>query len=245
MGFKIGAGAGVSRSETAEEFPVDKKTRNSRQSFQHFVSRLENMILTGGFKPRERLVEANLSRMFGVSRYWVRDAFKILETKELVNATPFKGFVVSELSEQEVEEIFVIRVALEQLAVRLAMQNASPSEIKTLRRMIDKVEDAYREGDILAMVEADGNFHDYVFQLSRNQTLRRMINDMRKRCHIIRYSAWSSPEVVKEILAEHRLIVDAIETGDICSGDDLAERHIGHAKRFYVFQLCTNNALQK
>lgn len=224
---------------------MEKKIRNNKQTFQQFVSRLENMILTGGFKPRERLVEANLSQMFGVSRYWVRDAFKILETKELVSATPFKGFIVSELSEQVVEEIFVIRVALEQLALRLAIGNVTPSDIKTLRRMIHKIEEAHRENDVVAMVEADGNFHDYVFQLSRNQTLRRMINDMRKRCHIIRYSAWSSPDVVKEILAEHSLLVDAIEAGDTVKGDELAERHIGHAKKFYVFQLSANNALQK
>jgi DNA-binding GntR family transcriptional regulator len=224
---------------------MEKKTRNNKQSFQHFVSKLENKILTGGFKPRERLVEANVSQMFGVSRYWVRDAFKVLETKELVNATPFKGFVVSELSEQEVEEIFVIRVALEQLALRLAMHNITPSDIKTLRRMVLKIEDAHKDNDVLAMVEADGNFHDYVFQLSRNQTLRRMINDMRKRCHIIRYSAWSSSEVVNEILAEHRKLVDAIEAGDTVEGGKLAETHIGHAKKFYVFQLCTNNALQE
>ena len=224
---------------------MEKKTRDNKQTFQQFVSKLENMILTGGFKPRERLVEANLSQMFGVSRYWVRDAFKILETKELVSATPFKGFIVSELSEQVVEEIFVIRVALEQLALRLAVLNATSSDIKTLRRMIHKIEETHRENDVVAMVEADGNFHDYVFQLSRNQTLRRMINDLRKRCHIIRYSAWSSPAVVREILAEHNLLVDAVEAGDIGKGGELAERHIEHAKRSYVFQLSASNALKK
>ena len=170
--------------------PNRKRTSNEsdKPDFQTFVDKLENMILTGAFKPRERLVEANLSQMFNVSRYWVRDAFKILETKELVMVTPFKGVVVSELSEQEVEEIFVIRVALEQLAIKLTLKNITPEDIKTLRELTETIDAMRTKFNIPAMVELDTQFHDYIFQLSQNQSLRKMINDLRKRCHIIRYS---------------------------------------------------------
>ena len=217
---------------------------NSKKDFQTFVSKLENMILTGAFKPRERLIEANLSQIFGVSRYWVRDAFKILETKGLVTVIPFKGVMVSELNEQELEEIFVIRVNLEQLAWKLSMENASESDMKTLKRMVRKIEEAHRENDILGMVEADTNFHDYVFQLSQNQTLRRMIKDLRNRCHIIRYSAWSSPDVLRKVLEEHRQFVEAMEGKDPLALENLAADHINHAKQFYIFQLKTENAFK-
>ena len=226
--------------------PTKKKgsKNNSKKDFQTFVSKLENMILTGAFKPRERLIEANLSDMFGVSRYWVRDAFKILETKGLVTVTPFKGVMVSELSEQEVEEIFVIRVTLEQLAWQLSMENATESDLKTLKRMVKKVEEAHKQNDILGMVEADTNFHDYVFQLSRNQTLRRMIHDLRNRCHIIRYSAWSSPDIMQQVLNEHRRFVEAMESKDTATLEQLASTHISRAKQSYIFQLKTENALK-
>jgi len=62
------------------------------------------MILTGVFKPRERLVELHLSEKLGVSRFWIRDAFKILETKGLIKIIPYKGAVVCDLYEQEIEE---------------------------------------------------------------------------------------------------------------------------------------------
>ncbi|MGD2125795.1 MAG: GntR family transcriptional regulator [Desulfobacteraceae bacterium] len=217
---------------------------NNKKDFQKFVAKLESMILTGGFKPRERLVEASLSRMFGVSRYWVRDAFKILETKELVTITPFKGVSVSELNEKEVEEIFVIRVALEQLAWRLSMEKATREDIKTLKRLVEKVEKAHKQKDISGMVEADTNFHRYVFRLSGNRNLRRMINDLRNRCHLIRYSAWSSPDVLREIMAEHRQLVEAMEKKDSDRLLELAEGHISHAKKLYVFQLKTGSALK-
>jgi DNA-binding GntR family transcriptional regulator len=213
--------------------------------FQSFVSRIENMILTGTFKPRERLIEAALSEMLGVSRYAVRDAFKVLETKGLVTVTPFRGVVVSELGRQEVEELFVIRAALEQVALRLSTQNTTIVDIKVLRKMVKKMEDAHHDDDFVAMVSADTNFHDYVFQMSRNNTLRRMINDLRNRCHIIRYSAWSSPTILQQVMEEHRLIVDAIEARDVAALNELSERHISHGKEVYLLRLKAENALLK
>ncbi|MDP1992135.1 MAG: GntR family transcriptional regulator [Syntrophales bacterium] len=225
----------------------EKKTmsQKSKMDFQSFVSRIENMILTGRFKPRERLIEAALSEMFGVSRYTVRDAFKVLETKGLVTVTPFRGVVVSELGQQEVEEIFVIRAALEQVALRLSTQNTTTVDIKVLRKMVKKIEDAHHDDDFVAMVAADTNFHDYVFQMSRNKTLRRMINDLRNRCHIIRYSAWSSPSLLQQVMAEHRLIVDAIEARDVAALNELSEKHIRHGKEAYLLRLKAENALLK
>jgi DNA-binding GntR family transcriptional regulator len=215
----------------------------AKPNFQTFVARIENMILTGAFKPRERLIEAALSTMFGVSRYSVRDAFKILETKGLVTVTPFKGVVVSELSKQEVEEIFVIRAALEQLAVRLATELATAQDIKVLRRMVKKIGDAHLEDNFVAMISADTNFHDYLFQMSQNQSLRRMISELRNRCHIIRYSAWSSPNILEEVMEEHCLLVDAIEARDFAKLSELLESHLSHAKRSYLLRLKTENAL--
>ena len=226
--------------------PNSKQTsppEGGKTDFQKFVSRLENMILTGAFKLRERLVEATLAKMFGVSRYWVRDAFKILETKELVTITPFKGVVVSELSEQKVEEIFVIRVALEQLAARLSLENVTSEEIKTLRILVEKIKEAGCEKSIVAMIEADTRFHDHLFQLSGNLTLHRMINDLRNRSQIIRYAAWSSSDVLNRIFEEHEWIVDAIESRDVTQLNNLVERHIGHAKEVYLFRLKAETAL--
>lgn len=225
----------------------EKKTaaKKNKMNLHVFVSRVENMILTGTFKPRERLTEAALSEMFGVSRYTVRDAFKVLETKDLVTVTPFRGVVVSELSSEAVEEIFVIRATLEQLAMRMSTMNITQADIKVLRKRVKTLEQAYRTDDFSAMVKADTDFHDYVFQMSRNRTLHRLINDLRNRCHIIRYSAWSSPEVLLKVMEEHTSIVDSIETKNLEALNELAEKHIGHGKNAYLLRLKAENALLK
>lgn len=85
--------------------------KDLKGDFPNLVKKLENLILTGVFQPRERLIEANLAKTFNVSRFWIRDALKILETKEVVNVIPYKGAVVSDLDNRKIEEIFQVRIA--------------------------------------------------------------------------------------------------------------------------------------
>ena len=70
-----------------------------------------------------------------------------------------------------------------------------------------------------------------------------MINDLRNRCHITRYSAWSSPNVLQQVMEEHRLIVDAIETHNVAALNTLVEKHLYHAKHSYLLRLKAENAL--
>ncbi len=163
----------------------------------------------------------------------------------MVTVTPYKGAMVAELNEDELEEIFVIRVALEQLAMRLAMQRVGPVDAENLKALCVAFDDAIATGDLEEMIEADTNFHNYLFQLADNQTLRRMITELRNRCHIIRYSAWSVPERLGELTQEHHAMVDALIAKDEPKFLQLSERHITYAKALYLFRLRTREALSK
>jgi DNA-binding GntR family transcriptional regulator len=224
------AGKGTSKKDLKGDFP-------------QLVKKLENMILTGVFQPRERLTEVNLAEAFNVSRFWIRDALKILTTKGVVNVIPYKGAVVSDLDSREIEEIFQVRIVLEKLATRLAAQNIKASDISVLTRMAKRVQESYEQLDFEAMISSNANFHDYIFKLSENQTLVQMINQLRARCHILRHTSWSSEQIVRSILEEHKSFITALEKQDLELLDELAERHICHARDFYLLQLKTKRAL--
>jgi DNA-binding GntR family transcriptional regulator len=68
---------------------------------------IEEAILSGQFKPRERLVEMDLISRFGISRTVIREALKRLEAKGLVGSTPYRGVVVADLTVEEIEEIIL------------------------------------------------------------------------------------------------------------------------------------------
>ena len=216
--------------------------KDLKEDFQKLIERLENMILTGVFQPRERLVELNLAKELEVSRFWVRDAFKILETKGLIEVIPYKGAMVCDVDEDEIENIFEVRVELDSLATRKAAENAQRSDIKYLKRMASKFEASVKNGDLGEMISANEDFHNYIYELSQNPTLIQVIHQLKAQSHILRYHAWASPDVIKRIQKEHKLLIEAIENKDLKLLDDLARRHIGYSKETYLLHLKAKKA---
>jgi DNA-binding GntR family transcriptional regulator len=219
--------------------------KDLKEDFKKLIERLENMILTGGFQPRERLVELNLAKELEVSRFWVRDAFKILETKGLIEVIPYKGAMVCDVDEHEIENIFEVRVELESLATRKAAENAQKSDIKYLKRMARKFAESVKNGDLGdlgVMISANEDFHNYIYELSQNPALIQIINQLKAQSHIVRYHAWASPDVIKRIQKEHKLLIGAIDNKDFKLLDDLARRHISYSKDTYLLNLKAKKA---
>ncbi len=215
---------------------------NIKEDFKNFITELENMILIGMFQPRERIVEFDLAEKFGVRRNWVRDALKILESRGLIKTIPYRGAIVRDLDEQEINEIFQVRVVLEKLSNRLACENFKPSDSKALRKIADRIKESYPKNNFTEMIAANIKFHNYITSLSKNKTLIQMIAHLRIRFHIFNTFAWSIPEIVERILKEHELFIKSLKEKDGELLDDLAEKHFGHSKNLYLMQLKTRSA---
>jgi len=87
---------------------------------------IREAIQIGRYAPGQRLIADELAQELGTSRMPVREALRRLEVAGLVSITPHRGAVVSELSEQEIVEIYHIRAVLEGLAARLAASLLPP-----------------------------------------------------------------------------------------------------------------------
>ena len=214
-----------------------KNKPDYKRDFPYLISRLENLIIIGAFSPKERLVEADLANKMQVSRAWIRDALKILETKGLIKMIPYRGAIVADLTEKEVEEIFQVRVVLERLCNQLAADNFMPEHRSRLHDLAERIEQAYKEDRFDKMVEANSRFHDYITQISNNECLIQMLKQIRLRYYLINTFAWSNPEVVKRILDEHQEYINALEKRDYITLNSLAESHITYSKDVYLKQL--------
>jgi DNA-binding GntR family transcriptional regulator len=216
---------------------MKKNKPDYREAFPRLISKIENMIILGVVQPRERLVEADLAERLKVSRAWIRDALKILETKGLVKMEPYKGAMVADLTPEEVNEIFLVRVTLERLCNKLAAENFSPEHAMVLRDLAQRIEKAYADNRLEGMIQANKEFHDYITQLSNNRFLIETLQQVRSRYYIFNTFAWSNPEMVKNILAEHNRYIAALEEKDHATLDSLAESHITYSKTLYLSQI--------
>jgi DNA-binding GntR family transcriptional regulator len=197
---------------------------------------IEETILSGQLKPRERLVEMDLISQFGVSRTVIREALKRLEAKGLVRSTPYRGVVVADLTVEEIEEIYSLRAELEKIAARLVLEHITRSDIRNLKRLSKEVEKHLRE-KTHRMIEIDSEFHRTIFRACHNRYLSEMIDYLRTKAHIVRFNAWSLPHRIEQSIVEHRGIIKAIENRNLSQLEKLIVEHLTISKNSYMSQL--------
>lgn len=197
---------------------------------------IEEAILSGQLKPRERLVEMDLISQFDVSRTVIREALKRLEAKGLIRTTPYRGAVVADLTTEEIEEIYFIRAELEKIAARLVLEHITQKEVQNLKKVSKEVERHLREKSH-QMIEMDSEFHRMIFRGCRNSYLYDMIDYLRTKAHIVRYNAWSLPHRIEQSIVEHREMIKAIENRDLSQLEKLIVKHLTFSKNSYMSQL--------
>jgi DNA-binding GntR family transcriptional regulator len=203
---------------------------------------IEGDILSGRFKPRERLVEMDLISRFGVSRTVIREALKSLEARGLVRATPYRGVVVADLTTEEIEEIYFVRTELEKIAAKLVIEHITSKEIQELKKLSKEVARHLRE-KTHQMIEKDSEFHRMIFKACHNSYLYEVIDYLRTKAHIVRFNAWSLPRRIEQSIVEHREMIRAIEDKNLSQLEKLIVKHLTISKNSYLTQLKGNVAI--
>lgn len=192
---------------------------------------LREAIRNGVLKPGERLMEIQLAEELGVSRTPVREAIRKLELEGYVVMMPRRGTYVANMSIRDINEIFEIRTALESLSNGLAAEHITDEELEHLQRLLVVIGGYIKDGDIEKIVETDIEFHDLMYHAARNQRLVGIISNLRDQLTRFRTLSMSYPGRLEATLEEHKLIVEAIATGDKKAASKAAEKHMENSEK--------------
>lgn len=187
---------------------------------------LRDAVRRGVLQPGERLMEIQLAEELGVSRTPVREAIRKLEMEGYVIMMPRRGTYVADLSIRDVNEVFEIRTSLESLASGLASERITEDELEKLQRLLVEIGAHIKNGDMESIVRTDTEFHDLLYQASRNKRLVGIISNLREQLTRFRTASMSYPGRLKATLEEHRNIVEAIAQGDEKAARKAAEHHM-------------------
>lgn len=173
---------------------------------------IRQLIAVGHVAGGDRLVESRLAEQLGVSRGPVRDALRLLAAEGLVRDEPRRGTFVVRLTEQDVVDIYDLRIAVETAAVRLLLRRADSEPLKVLHRTIEDMRAAAR--DAFRAAEADLRFHGAVCEQSGNSRLR----DVHRRYAtelliLLRMDEEELPHAPGATVAEHEELLDALSRG--------------------------------
>lgn len=193
------------------------------------LDNLRQAIIERQFAPGQRLIERELVELTGVSRTSVREALRELAAEGLVTAIPNKGTVVASVSAEEARQLYEVRSALEALAGRLFVQNASHAHRTALVKALQRVERLVAKGaSILAAKDA---FYDVLFEGGGNEALRMIVAGLHARVSLLRWLSLSVPGRAAESLAELHAIVDAVLADDAEAAARACSRHVEEAGR--------------
>jgi len=185
---------------------------------------LRRAIIERALEPGATLPEDALGERFGVSRTLARHALAQLAAEGLVELRRNRTAVVATPSWQEARDTFDIRIELERLVVRQLAGRLSKAQLATLRAHVDS-EDAARGGPDAISIRLATEFHILLAQMTESPILIRYVSELSYRCCLI-LSLYSRPHSSECGINEHRLLIDALASGDVGKVTSLMHHHL-------------------
>jgi phosphonate utilization transcriptional regulator len=175
---------------------------------------IERLILAGELAPGAKLTEAVLSERLGVSRGPIREAFRRLEEAGLVRQEKNRGVFVRDIAADEAAEIYDLRAVMDELAGRRLAERLTAEQARTLRGVVERMEQAARADDADAYHLLNLEFHDRVVEYAGNRKMSSIYRRLVKELALARWRNLSDEQALPHSAAEHRQILKAIASGD-------------------------------
>ena len=192
------------------------------------LNTLRTAILTGELSPGERLMEVAIANKLGVSRTPVREAIRRLETEGLVTMLPRRGAMVAKITEKDLRDVLEVRLALERLTIILACERITDEEVVKLREASSAFERVVKakKSEITDVVQKDEEFHDIIYNATRNDRLIQVLSNLREQMYRYRLEYLKDAGYHDKLIAEHKKIQESIRKRDTETAVDIMQEHI-------------------
>ena len=196
------------------------------------ANHVRRAVVSGELAPGAKLYVADFARQLGVSHTPAREAFQLLAAEGLLQISPYRGARVAELSSDEYEEIFLMRVGLEGLAARLGAERIGVERVGAMARLLDEMELAAKHRDVESFLEADREFHRIHYTASGRENLWKRIIGLRLAAERYTRVAYGLPQGgLHDTIASHRDILAAVEQHDGSRAESIIKKDL---KRTFV-----------
>ncbi len=213
--------------QTASHLTVVKKNVSLRETV---TLALRAAVISGEMKPGEVYSAPALGKRFGVSPTPVREAMLDLVKEGLVTSLPNKGFRVTEVSDEDLDEITALRLLIEPPTVHLVTPLIDDAGLARLRGMAETIVDYAVAGDLVQYTEADRAFHIAILEFSGNKRLIALISELRSHTRLLGLAALAAAGKLRDSALEHVELIDLIEAGEAARAQELMTKHIGHVR---------------
>ncbi len=197
----------------------------SKTDKTHLVDVIQQAIISGKFKPGERLNESRLARHYKVSRIPVREALLQLHEQGLVMNSPRRGMFVILLSEEEGAKINSLRIVLEAEALKLCRARFTAAYEKHLSALVQKMERS-KSGSEIEAAAPDLEFHRAIWAYSGNGYLEKALNSLVPILFAHQAIDYMNNEPKRWPLDHHRPLLEVVQGKSKHSPEDAMILHL-------------------
>lgn len=191
-----------------------EKPLRSDQKASFIASVIRHDIIFGRFRPRERLLEEELSERFAAKRHVIRAALEELERIDMVVRRPGRGAIVADHTLEEIEQLYEMREILQRAAaLRISLPAPKPL-LDQLRSLNEEFATSFREGKLALASDINDRFHRTFYEACGNQYLADSIVQFWVKTSAMHSYAIGNPASAERSYREHLEIIEAAEKGE-------------------------------
>ncbi len=217
--------------------PVGKSMKHKTMALAA-AEELRSRIMRGVFGPGQQLRQDTLASEFGMSRIPIREALFLVEREGLVKILPHRGAVVVQLSADEVEELFNMRVLLEPFLLARSAPKLTKADFKMLARIQTKYVEAISRKDIDSWNRVNAEFHLELYKHADSPRIFTTVKNLLAECdRHTRVQLLSIEGDQERAVSEHAKLLQLCEDQNFSEACDLLRNHIEHIRSGLVHLL--------
>jgi DNA-binding GntR family transcriptional regulator len=194
-----------------------------RALYEEVAELLRQRIFRRELEPGSWIDEVKLAQEYGISRTPLREALKVLAAEGLVTMKVRRGAYVTEVSEQDLAEVYHLLALLESDAAGVVAQKATESQLRELQALHKELEAAVKHRERFFAVNE--RFHMHLLAIAGNRWRNQMVADLRKVMKLNRHNSLLKSGRMEESLAEHRAVMEALTRRDPAAAAQRMQQH--------------------
>ncbi len=182
---------------------------------ESIAATLRDRLASGIYAPGTWIRESSLAEEFKFSNGPIREALQTLVNEGLLVREPWKGVRVVHLSDNEIVEIFELRLALQEQAAELAVHFATDDQLKEARALLDQMKEVLERGDIEAQMPLGGRLSQWLCSCSGNSRLEQNWSRLTYLTRMYIYASLRDSKDLRSVAIAWEQLVTAIEQRDV------------------------------
>lgn len=194
---------------------TDQVLKGESSLAEEIVHILRSRIINGEYSIGEKLVENKIAEELKVSRTPVREAFKQLTKENLIEYVPNKGCFARGFDQNDLNDIYAVRNAVEQLAVEWAIKNKTEEDIARLNEQLELMDHYNANGMVDKFILATEEISNIFYKMTGSRFIVQALKSYQEYILLARQGMMTKRESLQDILDEHKTICTAISDGDV------------------------------